>query len=340
MLPPGKKKYLVTGGTGFIGSALVRRLVGEGLSVRVFDNNLRGRADRLNEVAHQVEIVEGDIRDAAAVAGVCKGVDSVCHLAYLNGTEFFYTKPDLVLDIGVKGMVNVLDGCRAAGVRELVVASSSEVYQTPSRIPTDETVSLSIPDPLNPRYSYAGGKIISELMAINFGRKYFDRVLIFRPHNVYGPDMGWEHVIPQFVVRLKELAGDGLQGPVPFPIQGTGDETRAFIFIDDFIDGLMLVLKSGEHLGIYHIGTMDEISVKEVALEIGRYFGKKVAVIPGSAAKGGTTRRCPDIAKLRNLGFQPRISFRDGLRRTAQWYDENSGRDPRRLAGTPGNKLR
>ena len=89
------------------------------------------------------------------------------------------------------------------GVRSLVLASSSEVYQTPPHVPTDESAPLVVPDPTNPRYSYGGGKIISELMAINYGRKFFDRVLIFRPHNVYGPDMGCEHVIPQFALRLK-----------------------------------------------------------------------------------------------------------------------------------------
>ena len=88
----------------------------------------------------------------------------------------------------------------------LVLASSSEVYQTPPQVPTDESAPLVVPDPLNPRYSYGGGKIISELMAINYGRKYFERVLIFRPHNVYGPDMGFEHVIPQFALRLKTRA--------------------------------------------------------------------------------------------------------------------------------------
>jgi len=183
-------KILVTGGTGFIGSALVRRLLREGFAVKVFDNNSRGNASRLADVAADIDWVHADIRDKIAVQKACRGVDSVCHLAYLNGTEYFYSKPDLVLDIGVKGIVNVIDGCMNEGVREFLVASSSEVYQTPPATPTDETAPLSIPDPLNPRYSYAAGKIISEIMAINYGRRYFDRVIVFRPHNVYGPDMG------------------------------------------------------------------------------------------------------------------------------------------------------
>jgi len=229
--------------------------------------------------------------------------------------------PELVLEVAVKGMINVIDGCIKENVKELILASSSEVYQTAEKVPTDESVKLSVPDPLNPRYSYGGGKIICELLAINYGRKHFDRTVIFRPHNVYGPDMGWEHVIPQFVLRMKELSK---QNNTKFPIQGTGKETRAFCFIDDFIDGLMLVMEKGENLGIYHIGTMEEITIQKVAEEVGKYFEKKIEVIPGEEAKGGTKRRCPDISKLKKFGYEPKVSFDEGLKIIAKWYDENS----------------
>src|SRR6185312_12767443 len=195
-----RRRYLVTGGTGFLGSALVRRLIAEGEQVRVMDNNSRGRAARLADLEGAYDYVDGDIRDLSVTAKACEGIDVICHLAFVNGTEFFYTKPDLVLDVAMKGMINVIDGAIAARVPELMVMSSSEVYQEPRRVPTDEHVALSIPDPLNPRYSYAAGKIMSEIMAINFGR-HFKRVTIVRPHNVYGADMGSEHVIPQFVAR-------------------------------------------------------------------------------------------------------------------------------------------
>jgi nucleoside-diphosphate-sugar epimerase len=269
-------------------------------------------------------MVQADIREANAVQDACRGIDVVCHLAYVNGTEFFYSKPELVLDIGVKGMTNVIDGCMKEGVGELVLASSSEVYQTPPTVPTDETAPLSVPDPLNPRYSYGGGKIISELMAINYGRKYFERAVIFRPHNVYGPDMGWEHVIPQFAVRMKELCGTNKDRQIMFPIQGTGKETRAFVFIEDFIDALMLVLEKGEHLGIYHIGTMEEVSIGQLAILIGKYFARDVSIVPGKLAEGGTVRRCPDISKLKKLGFSPRVPLENGLRTTVNWYAENA----------------
>ena len=197
------KHYLVTGGSGFIGSALVKDLVRQGHTVRVLDSHLRGSPERLKEVLKDIELMSGDIRDQEIVEKACRGVDSVCHLAYVNGTEYFYSKPELVLEIAVKGIVHVLDACRKKNVPELILASSSEVYQRPHVIPTPETIPYLIPDPLNPRFSYAGGKMISELMVIHYGQKYFKRVLIFRPHNVYGPEMGWEHVIPQFIMRMK-----------------------------------------------------------------------------------------------------------------------------------------
>ena len=318
------RRILVTGGSGFIGSALVKRLLREGAGVRVLDDNSRGAPRRLADVADDIEFIAGDIRDAAAVAGVVQGVDEVHHLAYVNGTEFFYNAPELVLDVGVKGMINVIDACRSHGVGMLVLASSSEVYQTPPHIPTDETAPLVVPDPLNPRYSYGGGKIISELMAINYGRKHFERVLIFRPHNVYGPDMGFEHVIPQLALRLKQAIADRPDGVVPFPIQGTGQETRSFCFVDDLVEGVMAMRTGGAHLGIYHVGTTEEVTIADLAARIAAWAGRTIAVVPGHAPEGATQRRCPDISKLAGLGYKPQVPLADGLPPTLRWYFDNA----------------
>ncbi|MDP6786296.1 MAG: SDR family NAD(P)-dependent oxidoreductase [Rhodospirillales bacterium] len=321
------RHVLVTGGTGFIGAALVRRLLGDGHRVRVLDNDSRGSATRLDDIADDFERISGDVRDADAVEKAARGVEAVHHLAFVNGTEFFYEKPELVLDVGVKGMVNVLDACIKAEVGELVLASSSEVYQHAPRVPTDEAVPLSIPDPTNPRYSYAGGKIISEIMALNYGRKHFERVLIFRPHNVYGPDMGWEHVLPQFVLRMKKLS-QKTDSTVKFPIQGTGKETRAFVFIDDFVDGLAIMFEHGEHLGIYNIGSTEEVAIADVARMVGEIYGRGVNVVAGPPAEGGTPRRCPDIGKLAALGYRPQVTLSQGLPVLARWYDANADKAP------------
>jgi nucleoside-diphosphate-sugar epimerase len=319
------KTYVVTGGTGFIGSALVRRLVAEGHRVRVLDDNSRGAARKLGDAAAAVELALGDVRDPRAVKEAIRGADCVCHLAYVNGTEYFYSKPEQVLDVAVKGMINVLDACVEHGVGEFVLASSSEVYQTSPVVPTPENVPLCVPDVLNPRYSYGGGKIISELMLINYGRKLLKRAVIFRPHNAYGPDMGQEHVIPQFIMRMAALIEErrDRSDVIDFPIQGTGSETRAFVYISDLIDGVLRVLERGEHLGIYHIGTDVETSITDLALSVAHCFGCKIRVIPGDLRSGGPLRRCPDITRMRGLGYSPRVSLAEGLAATVAWYRDN-----------------
>jgi nucleoside-diphosphate-sugar epimerase len=317
-------RILVTGGSGFIGSGLVKALVKAGHSVRVLDDNSRGSPRRLAEVAEDIEFIAGDIRDTAAVEKAAQAMDEVHHLAFVNGTEFFYSRPDLVLDVGVRGMVNIIDACRNQGIGTLLLASSSEVYQTAPKIPTDESAPLTIPDPLNPRYSYGGGKLISELMAINFGRKYFDRVLIFRPHNVYGPDMGFEHVIPQFALRLDAAAKQQTLGILRFEIQSSGTETRSFCFIDDLVAGVMTMREKGEHLSIYHIGTTEEVTIAELARRIANIAGREIELVAGKPAPGGTARRCPDISKLARLGYKPRVPLSEGLKPTLDWYRRNA----------------
>ena len=318
------RRFLVTGGTGFLGAALVRRLLKVGHRVRVVDNNSRGALRRLAGVLGEVELIEADIRDPEAVRRAAKGIDSVVHMAAVNGTEFFYSRPELVLDVAVRGILAVIDACRAEGIGELAVASSSEVYQEPRRIPTDEGEPLVVPDVMNPRYSYGGGKIVSELIAVNYGRTGFERVTIFRPHNVYGLDMGWEHVLPQLIVRAGESISAHPNGAVPLEIQGDGSQRRAFVHVDDFTDALMCVIERGEHLDIYHLGNPEEVEIGDVARRILRCVGREVRLIPTPEPPGATQRRCPDITKVAALGFAPRISLDEGLPAVVDWYLANA----------------
>ena len=315
-------KILVTGGSGFIGSALINKWILSGFEIKVFDNGLRGQPRRLNNHKN-IELIEGDVRDLSALKDAAKGCDAIAHLAYINGTEFFYEKPDLVLEIALKGIINTIEAAIHNSVPQFWLMSSGEVYQSPKIVPTNEEVSLIVPDPLNPRYSYGGGKIISELYAINFGRRYFDKVSIVRPHNVYGPDMGWEHVIPQFAVKMSEQYKFESNIDVPFKILGDGNQTRAFCYIDDFVNGADICFRKGKSLEIYHVGNDKEIKIIDLAKEVGNFYGKKLNIIPSKSPTGETLRRCPDISKAKFLGYEPNITLSEGLSKTLEWYKNN-----------------
>ncbi len=318
------KRVIVTGGGGFIGSFLVKRLVSDGWDVGVIDTMVRGDAGRFAEVADQVRLHSIDVRDEVAVTLAVRGADVVMHLAAINGTENFYKQPELVMDVGIRGALSVINACRKAGVPDLVVASSAEVYQMPPKVPTSENIPLMLPNSLNPRYSYGGSKIVSELIAFNYGRDHFRKVQVFRPHNVYGPDMGLKHVIPQFILRAAKVLAGG-QGPYEFVIQGEGQETRAFSYVDDVVDGILTMYEKGKHREIYHIGNDEEVSIRELVGRVGEVMGGKLTILPTQAPEGATPRRCPDISKMRKLGYSPKIYLKEGLSRTVAWYLANSG---------------
>lgn len=318
------KTIAVTGAGGFIGAYLVRELAARGYAVRALDNFLRGRPERLTNVSENVEVFKADVRHRAELLPAFDGCDAVFHLAAVNGTENFYNHPDLVLDVGVNGMIAVAEACIEAGVPDVVVASSAEVYQTPAVVPTNEDTPLVIPNSLNPRYSYGGSKLISELIAFNYCRNKLDKVQVFRPHNVYGPDMGWKHVIPQLIAKVLN-AGEGKTRTIT--IQGDGSETRAFCFVDDIVDGIIRMWEKGETMNVYHIGSMEEVSILQLVDQIGRACGVELNVETGPAMEGGTPRRCPDIGKMGKLGYAPQVNLAEGVRRTVEWYLQNISND-------------
>ena len=156
-LKKNRKTFLVTGGTGFIGSNICELLVKKNYKVKILDNNSRGSISRIKKIRKKIKFIKGDIRNKQLLNGALKNTDAVIHLAYVNGTGNFYREPVKVLDIAVKGILNVIDGCIKNNIKELYLASSSEVYQTPEKIPTSEEEPLKIPDIYNHRYSYGGG---------------------------------------------------------------------------------------------------------------------------------------------------------------------------------------
>ena len=322
------RRVLLTGGAGFIGSNLVKALLKRGHQVRVLDNNFRERGASLKEIADAIELIEGDVRIMEDVRRAVEGVDTIFHLAYINGTEFFYKFPRLVLDIAVRGQLNVLDAAEEAGVETFVYFSSSEVYQTPPEIPTPEDVPLSVPSVTNPRYSYGGGKIISELLLLHYAHQTKMRRIIVRPHTVYGPAMGFEHVIPQTMEKLAAASKGFTLTKATIPIQGTGDETRAFCYIDDAVEGFLRCAERGRDGDIFHVGKDEEISISELIQKIGEILNIQITLKPNPPASGATKRRCPDISHLRRLGYAPRVSLKEGLQPTVAWYKDYFMKNP------------
>lgn len=315
-------KVLVTGGTGFIGANLVTALVQEGYDVRVFDNNFRGRDGNLKSVWEQIEFIKGDIRDPLQARDATKDVQVVYHLAFINGTEFFYKYPELVLEVGIKGHLNIMEACQESDVERFIFASSSEVYQVPKVLPTPENISCVVPDVWNPRYSYGGSKILGELLTIHYRPEAPMIRSIFRPHNIYGPAMGFEHVIPQIVQKICLATDYFSQREASITIQGNGSETRAFCYIDDAVRGILLLQKQGLDREIYHLGTNEEMSIISLVQRVATILGIELKVSKGPLQKGSTPRRCPDISKLMSLGYRPNTPLEVGLSRTVEWYKE------------------
>ena len=300
------KNVLITGGLGFIGNNIAKHLISQNKNVVIFDNSFRGKVKNILNIKKKIKIIEGDLTIKKDIDIALKNIDTIIHCAAINGTKNFYKKPSLVLDVGVKGLINLVDCCKNKKINNFFIASSSEVYHLPEKIPTNEKVKLIIPDVFNPRYSYAGSKIFSELYAIHNCSKIFKRTVIFRPHNVYGANMGYDHVIPELIIKIKK------KGFI-LDVQGTGEETRSFINIEDFIRAFDLLLKKGKNLNIYNIGTKERVTVKKLTKIILKNLKSKKLIKYRKLAKGGTRHRCPDINKISKLGFKQKIKLQEGI---------------------------
>ena len=208
------------------------------------------------------------------IIGLLKGCDAVYHLAAINGTENFYKIPEKVLEVGLIGTYNVLRSVLKNNIKSFFFASSSEVYNNAEIIPTPEDIQCTVPDVLNPRFSYGGSKICGELLTINLLRNTDVRYVIFRPHNVYGPEMGFDHVIPQLVMKLtNQLSMQTVDSKFKLNVEGSGKQTRAFIFIADAIRAIVLATIESSYAGIIHVGTEDEITIEFLAKETAKCLG-------------------------------------------------------------------
>lgn len=285
--------------------------------MRVLDNNSRGNFRRLTDVMDSLDIREGDIRNADLVSKSLLGVDVVVHLAYINGTINFYEKPREVLDIAIIGIQNILEAMKVNDVPELYLASSSEVYQHPDSFPTPEAVPLVIPDPFNPRYSYGLGKIVQEFMSIH-ADTFLQRLAIFRPHNIYGPDMGFQHVIPEICAKVIAEKSNKVV------LKGDGSQSRTFCHISDFVQGFGLLLKAEFDRETFNLGTREEVRISHLVGVIASSLGRQIEFSSSEAPAGETNRRVPDISKIENLGFSQSMSLEAGVRNYCDWYSSSS----------------
>lgn len=317
---------LITGGAGFIGFHLARNLSNDGYNVTILDNFSRGREDNeFNELISRknVQFIKADITEKSSFNNLGE-FDYVYHLAAINGTENFYNIPDQVLRVGVVGTLNVLDWFAKKKKGKILFSSSSETYAGALKIlsgdfpiPTPENVPLVIDDPSNVRWSYGAGKIIGEVAFYSYSAANgMDNFSIVRYHNIYGPRMGFEHVIPQFIERIE-------RGDDPFHIMG-GTETRTFCYVDDAVAATRMVMERGDTNGkVIHIGRSEgEISILDLANKIFSVAGVQPEIEIRPAPEGSVKRRCPDVQELSNLGFSPKFSLDNGLERIYQWYHE------------------
>jgi UDP-glucose 4-epimerase len=302
-------KILVTGGAGFIGSHLVRRLVKEGHEVVVLDNLARG--NKLDKaVIEAVELVVGDVRDEALVTGASKGCDQIHHFAAVLGVDIVADNPVETMETEAAGMRNVANAALRHGVQKIVYASTSGVY---GKSAIDKAVDEDYQ--ASPSSSYAIAKRFNEIyLSAQYQEKRLNSVSI-RFFNVYGPKQDQRMVIPRFIE--KALAG------APLPIYGTGGQSRDFTYIDDVVESTVRCAFQVEGCEIINIARGQECTIKMLAEEIVSLTGSKseIACInpPAGRYDFEVSRRIGDSKKLERLvGFVPGIDLREGLRRTIE----------------------
>jgi UDP-glucose 4-epimerase len=282
-------RYLITGGTSPVGAALARKLAADGHAVRVLS---RGR-DHHRLAGLDCTFSGGDIRDTAAVTAAADGCDGIVHAAYAPaGAPARET-----LDVAVNGVLAVLAACGKHSVRELLLVSSPLAA-----------------DPQPGPYGLgkqAAGSLAAASVPVP------PRLVIARPYNVYGPDCGHYHVIPQLIARMRALAREHPRGVIPFPVLGDGTEVRSFIYADDCADRLAALLGGDPGTSTCDVGTSDLRTIAGVARDIAACFGRQIEIIPSPLPPGVPHRRVPAG------GWPPLIPFAKGLARTVAWYREH-----------------
>lgn len=309
-----KKRVLVTGADGFIGSHLTRMLLDEGYKVRALclynSFNSWGWLDNFRHP--DLEIVTGDVRDAAFCRLITREVDTIFHLAALIAIPYSYVAPQSYIDTNISGTLNICQGALDNNVSKVIITSTSEVYGTAKYVPIDEL------HPRQPQSPYSATKISADAVALSFYNAFNLPVTIARPFNTYGPRQSARAIIPTIISQIAN--GE--------KIIKVGDlrPTRDFNFVEDTCRGFIALSQAdGTEGEDFNIATGTEISMGDTFNLIAKVMDADVDFVTDPArlrpANSEVFRLCGDNTKIREAtGWQPQVSFEEGLRRTATWF--------------------
>ena len=309
--------YLVTGGAGFIGSNVAEGLVRRGDRVRVFDNLSTGRRENLDGL--DVELFEGDLRDADAVRRAVSGVEGVFHQAALRSVPRSVDDPMSTNDVNVGGTLNLLMACREAKARRVDYASSSSAYGDDPALPKVETL------PANPISPYAVSKLAAEHYCRTFARLYGLETVSLRYFNVFGPRQNPESKYSAVIPRFLQLA---LQHEL-LEIHGDGEQSRDFTYIDNVVQGNLKAMDtpgvSGE---VFNVACGTRHSLLAIADAIAAFLGRELPRTHTPPRAGDVRHTLADISKAeRLLGYRPETDFATGIRQTCAYFVKRFGGD-------------
>lgn len=323
------KRILITGGAGFVGYHLAQRLSQTpSTEVVLVDNFIRGKDDE--DLAgllakDNVRLVTGDLTQQSLYDQLGTGYDHVYHLAAIIGVENVLKHPARVVRVNAVATLKLLDWFCAGGGERFLFTSTSEVYAWtqqfhPLPVPTPEDVPLALTELDKPRASYAGSKIFGELAITHLCEEVGKPFNIVRFHNVYGPRMGEEHVVPQMYRRI-------LNGENPLVVW-SANHSRAFCYVDDAVDALLTIMdREDTRNQTYNIGNdTEEITILELAKRLLNQAAQEADLEPKVAEHDPIVRRCPDMGRLRDaIGYVPMVNLDAGLKKTLAWYANHWG---------------
>ena len=304
-------KYLVTGGAGFIGSSIVRKLLSDGQSVRVLDDFSSGKEENLSDIINDIELIRGDIRDNSTVKNAVNKIDYVLHQAAIASVPRSVEDPVTSNAVNIDGTLLILEASKQAGVKRLVMASSAAIYGESEELPKHEEM---IPSPLSP---YAITKITNEYYCRAYWNLYGFEAVCLRYFNIFGPRQDpngdYAPVIPKFINCLR----DG-KTPIVF---GDGEQSRDFIYIDNAVSANLLALKADGMAGdVFNVAAGTPITLNQLLDKLREIMGSDLKARYEPARTGDIRHSYADVAKIKKCGYNLSVDFDEGLRQTVKFF--------------------